>query len=107
MGPLIVDFVYTMKPDLFDGIVPKLKKPPKGTRWELRKSNEQFDRAKYMHLVDETTGESYGDFIAFWSNGEATSLWRDNSKEVIREAKRAHLLSPYSPELAGYTVRDT
>lgn len=81
---------------------PKLRRPPRGTHWELRP--ELNGKYQDMHLVDDNEGNSYGCFIAFrW--GEATDYWRVASERVVSSYYKS-TRPVYSPELAGYIIEE-
>lgn len=88
---------------LLDRFLPKLVKPPKGTRWELRNEYRYMPDLTKMHLVDEN-GNSLGAFLIY-GIGNELSDWRYRSKQVVKDYKR-HRRQNYEhlPEIAGYTI---
>ena len=90
---------------LLNRFLPKLVKPPKGTRWELRIQYRNAPDLAKMHLVDEN-GNSLGDFYTH-GIGDELSDWRYRSRRVVKDYKRTRRHNyEYLPEVAGYTISD-
>ena len=90
---------------LLNRFLPKLVKPPKGTRWELRNQYRNAPELAKMHLVDEN-GNSLGNFYTHGTKNELSD-WRYRSKQVVKGYKRTRRHNyEYLPEVAGYTISE-